>query len=435
MRHGGIISAAIEVLADIEARHRPASEALRDWGLAHRFAGAGDRAAIGNLVFDALRRRASIAWRMGEDSARGLALGAYVFTWGRSVPDLEAELAADRHAPPPLSEAERRALGAGSLEGAPEHVRGDYPQWLEGRMARAFGAAAAQEGAALAERAPVDLRVNTLKATRDKVLRSLARLSPEPARFAADGIRIAVGPGPARPPHVVAEPGFGKGWFELQDEGSQLAAALASVQAGMQVADVCAGAGGKTLALAAAMANTGQIYAWDADRHRLGDIHPRLQRAGARNVQVLRAGETEALSRCAGRMDVALVDAPCTGSGAWRRRPDAKWRVSERALHARLAEQQTALDVAAPLVRPGGRLVYITCSVLAEENEDQIAVFLADHAGFALVPPAQVIAAALAPDRIAAFEAATLARPGGLLMTPRLTGTDGFFVAVLERVA
>lgn len=435
MKHGGIISAAIEVLADMEARHRPAAEALRDWGLSHRFAGSGDRAAVGNLVFDALRRRASLAWRMGSPSPRALAIGAYCFVWAATLERLEVAFASDRHAPAPLTDSERTALRTGTLAVAPRHVAGDIPEWMDGALERVFGAEVAEEGRALAERAPVDLRVNAVKSSRDRVLKSLQRFSPVPTRFSPHGIRLAVGSGPARPPHVLAEPGYRKGWFEVQDEGSQLAALLAGAAPGMQVADICAGAGGKTLALAARLGNSGQVYAWDIDRRRLADIHERVQRAGARNVQVLRAGEPDALASLAGRMDLVLVDAPCTGSGTWRRRPDAKWRVTEQALVARTAEQKAALDMAAPLVRPGGRLVYVTCSLLAEENEDQVAGFVTDHEGFAPLAPPDVIAAALPAEVADELAVAALPRPGGLLMTPRRTATDGFFVAVLQRTA
>jgi 16S rRNA (cytosine967-C5)-methyltransferase len=256
MKHGGIISAAIEVLADIEARHRPTTEALRDWGVAHRFAGSGDRAVLGNLVFDALRCRASIAWRMGTDSPRALAIGAYGFLWAGNPEQVEAIFSGDRHAPEPLTDAEKVALRSASLDDAPPHVAGDYPEWLHGALERVFGEQAAAEGRALAMRAPVDLRVNSLKSTRDRVLAGLSDFAAQPTPFSDCGVRVPVGDGPARAPNVISEPGYRKGWFEVQDEGSQLAALLSCVRPAMQVADICAGAGGKTLAMAAAMSRT-----------------------------------------------------------------------------------------------------------------------------------------------------------------------------------
>ena len=238
----------------------------------------------------------------------------------------------------------------------------------------------------------------------------------------------------AKSPAIHAEPAFIKGMVEVQDEGSQLAALLAGAWPGEQVVDLCAGAGGKTLALAAAMENHGQIYATDSDKRRLAPIHARLERAGARNIQVRTPrSTTDVLADVAGRADLVLIDAPCTGIGAWRRNPDAKWRVRPGALAARLKEQITVFETAAGLVKPGGRIAYVTCSVLAEENEDQVRGFLGRHGEFALVPPGEVVRAL--GEQASAFARAVLTSESGLLMTPRLTGTDGFFVSVLMRRA
>jgi 16S rRNA (cytosine967-C5)-methyltransferase len=424
-------SAAIEVLADIAQRKRPASEALKDWGLGHRFAGSGDRAAIGNLVFDCLRKRASAAAAMGEETPRSLVLRTLVAGWGMTPDEVAALCDGSRFAPPPPSEAELACLRREIPGDAPAHVRGDYPEWLAAAFADAFGERAAAEGAALSARAPVDLRVNTLKATREKVLKALHRLDAAPTPRSPLGVRIAQAPGPGRSPNVEAEAAHGKGWFEVQDEGSQLAALLSGAGPRQQVIDLCAGAGGKTLALAGLMQNTGQLYAYDSDRVRLRPIFERLKRAGARNVQVLEAGEEGALSPLDGKMDLVVIDAPCTGSGVWRRRPDAKWRLSPEMLEARCAEQRAVLDEGAPLVKPGGRLVYVTCSVLPPENRGQVDDFLARHGDFKLMPWRAAWGAALpsAPPPSADGSDETL------LMTPLSHGTDGFFVAVMQRAA
>jgi 16S rRNA (cytosine967-C5)-methyltransferase len=224
---------------------------------------------------------------------------------------------------------------------------------------------------------------------------------------------------------------FLKGLVEVQDEGSQLSALLAGARPGEQVVDLCAGAGGKTLALAAAMDNRGQIYATDSDKRRLAPIHARLERAGARNVQVRTPkGAADALADLAGRADLVLIDAPCTGTGAWRRNPDAKWRVRPGALRERLKEQAQALDRAAGLVRPGGRIAYVTCSVLEEENGVQVRAFVGRHPEFAVAPPAEV-ATALA-ERALLFRHAVKLSDAGLLMTPRRTDTDGFFYSLMR---
>jgi 16S rRNA (cytosine967-C5)-methyltransferase len=295
-----------------------------------------------------------------------------------------------------------------------------------------MGGRAAAEGAALAARAPVDLRVNTLKAGRDKVLKALRRFDAVPTPYAPAGVRIAQAPGPGKSPHVEAEPGHGKGWYEVQDEGSQLATLLAGARSRQQAIDLCAGAGGKTLALAALMENTGQLYAYDADRLRLRPIFERLKRAGARNVQVLPAADREALAKLDGKMDLVLIDAPCTGSGVWRRRPDAKWRLSPAMLEARRTEQIAVLDEGAVLVKPGGRLAYVTCSVLPAENRDQVDAFLARRPEFRLIPWPELWQHAL-PDVTPVPSADGSAET--LLMTPLSHGTDGFFVAVVQRSA
>ena len=221
---------------------------------------------------------------------------------------------------------------------------GDYPQWLDPHLTRVFGDERAEEGAALASRAPLDLRVNTLKADRDEAARSIADLAPEPTRWSPHGLRIKLRPD-AKSPSVHSEPAYIKGLVEIQDEGSQLAALLAGAKPGGQVVDLCAGGGGKTLALAAAMGGKGQLYATDDDKRRLAPIHDRLDRAGARNVQVRtpRSDDNE-LSDLTGLVDLVLIDAPCTGIGTWRRNPDAKWRMRPGALDVRLKEQAEVLE-------------------------------------------------------------------------------------------
>jgi 16S rRNA (cytosine967-C5)-methyltransferase len=425
------ISAAIEVVADIAARRRPAADALKDWGLSHRFAGSGDRAAIAGIVYDALRRRASSAYVMKDEGARAIVLG--MLRLERKLdPDAIGRLAdGARFAPQPLSDDERARLAAADLSDAPPWAAGDYPQWLDAHLARVFEAERTQEGAALASRAPLDLRVNTLKSDREAVAAALDDLGPRPTRWSPLGLRVALG-ADAKSPAIHAEPAFIKGTIEVQDEGSQLAALLAAAKPGEQVIDLCAGAGGKTLALAAAMQNHGQLYATDTDKRRLAPIHDRLARAGVHNVQVRTPKSAgDALAGLERHADLVFIDAPCTGIGAWRRNPDAKWRVRPGALAQRCKEQAAALDRAAALVKPGGRIAYVTCSLLAEENGDQVRSFLARQEDFAPMPPAEV-ANALG-ERAYLFRRAVLMSEEGLLMTPRRTDTDGFYVSMLLR--
>ena len=424
------VQAALEALADLETRRRPAAEALKDWGLAHRFAGSGDRAAIASLVYDALRRKASSCWLMGEDSPRAQVLGALASLRRAGLGEIEALFSGERFAPPPLSEGERVRLASATLEGAPDHVRGDYPEWLAPAFAESFGAEAAAAGAALASRAPVDLRVNTLKSNRDKALAALAHLSPEPTPFSPVGLRIAV-KGDGRGPALSAEALYIKGHIEVQDEASQLAALVSGAAPGAQVLDLCAGAGGKTLALAPLLAGKGQLYATDDDGRRLAPLYARLERSGARNVQVRapRGPDADPVADLVGRCDLVLVDAPCTGSGAWRRSPDAKWRVRPGALDERMKDQAKILERAMKYVKPGGRLVYVTCSVLKAENEDRVTAFLENREDFLPLDAATMARAAGLPE-LARF-ASTLGP--GLRLDPLHSGTDGFYIAGLTR--
>jgi len=264
------------------------------------------------------------------------------------------------------------------------------------------------------------------------VLASLSHLGARPTPFSPLGLRIELS-ADARNPGIQAEETFIKGLVEVQDEGSQIAALLSAAKPGEQVIDLCAGAGGKTLALAAMMQGKGRLIATDRDKRQLAPIHERLSRAGVHNADIRAPkGEADPLADIKASADLVLIDAPCTGTGTWRRNPDAKWRMRPGALEIRLKDQVEVLDRAVSLVKAGGRIAYITCSVLPAENGEQIRAFLARHGGFALAPPAETVTALW--DKAEEFAAAALQTPEGWLMTPRRTGTDGFFVSVLRRV-
>ncbi|WP_274629884.1 RsmB/NOP family class I SAM-dependent RNA methyltransferase [Arvimicrobium flavum] len=427
MRLGGRLAAAIEVIDDIERGPRPVADAMKDWGLSHRFAGAGDRAAIGNIVYDALRRKRSSAWLLDADTPRALAFGALLGQADASPAQLNAELEGDRFAPAMLDDTELSTIARQREIVPPDAVRADCSDWCAPLLQEAYGEAWVDEARAMAERPPLDLRVNTLKADEGRVLAELEGTGAVPTALARHGLRIPPIAGLGRHPNVQAEAAFQNGWFEVQDEGSQIAADLAGATPAMQVLDYCAGAGGKTLALAAAMENHGQIFAHDAEKQRLKPIFERLQRAGVRNAQVVsRVGELEKHKE---QFDLVVVDAPCTGSGTWRRRPDAKWRLSERQLEVRRAEQSDILDKTSAFVKPGGMLAYITCSIFEAENFGQIDAFLQRTPGWAPV------------DHVALWNgrfphAAGRARVDfnrGIRLSPLLTGTDGFYFAGLRR--
>ncbi|WP_068081877.1 RsmB/NOP family class I SAM-dependent RNA methyltransferase [Polycladidibacter stylochi] len=431
MRDGGRLAAAIEILTEIENKRRPVQEALKEWGASHRFAGSGDRVAIGNLVFDALRHKLSFAARMNATSPRALTLATYCWGWGYSVDHLDQTLKSDNYAPEQLSEEEFSALAATEKPEMAKYEAADIPEWLFDYFEQAYGDEAVAIGQALSARAPIDLRCNSLKMSRDKLLGKLSHLKASQTNVTPTAVRLDPVVGPRKAPHVQAEEGFRKGWFELQDEASQIAAILVGAKAGEQVLDLCAGGGGKSLALSAQMQNKGQIYAYDASKLRLAPLYERMARAGARNIQIIdpQTGDLDSLK---GKMDRVLVDAPCSGTGVWRRRPDTKWRVTPNALQGRLDEQRKVLESAKYFVRDGGILIYATCSLIADENQQQIDWFLNENPNFKQLD--------LLEDYKSCFSCRREELPmhdkkGSLTLSPLHTKTDGFFIAKLQKVA
>lgn len=426
MRLGGRVQAAVEVLEDMEKRKRPVAAALRDWGLSHRFAGSGDRAAIGNIVYDTLRKKLSQSTAVQSDEIRLNVFATLLRQWRYSDAELSPLLHEDKFAPAYPTPQEIELICSDS-DDIPDHARADIPQWCVDSFEANFNDEWVSEARALSNRPPLDIRVNTLKSNREKIEKQLARSKAKPTKLAATGLRIAPGNRDSRLPNVQAEAGFQKGWFEIQDEGSQIVSDLIFARPGEKVMDYCAGAGGKTLALAATMENKGQIHAYDNDKTRLAPIHERLKRAGTRNVQV--HSPDDDLSALRDKMDKVVIDAPCTGSGTWRRRPDAKWRLTRENLETRLREQEEALSQGAQYVRPGGVLAYITCSLLPEENENQIYSFIDDNPGFEILSAGEVWQDLFGFDNLQPWSSDMKS----ITLTPASTGTDGFYFAVMQR--
>ncbi|HBS32892.1 MAG TPA: MFS transporter [Parvularcula sp.] len=443
MRMAGRVAAAILILEDFERRRVPLKTALADWARGARYAGAKDRAAIAGLCLDVLRRRRSLSAAIGDEGVRATMLAHLRLFEGLS-PDAVAALAAEApHGPGALSEAEAARLStlrafereSAREGGAPISVASDFPAWLEGAVQRAFGGAALSELAAFAARADIDLRLNTLRTSPEKALAALETVGAAPAPFLKTAARIAAPTSEERAPAVTVIPAFNRGWVEVQDLGSQIAAAAAGEIGRAQVLDYCAGGGGKTLALASLMRGAGQLYAYDDDARRLQPLYERARRAGVRNLQIINPStDKAALAALEARMDVVFIDAPCTGAGTWRRHPDTKWRLSPQQLDRRIEEQDEVLRDAARFVKPGGRLVYATCSFLMEENEDRLAAFLLGHPAFV---ETRALDAVLASGLLVEGAHEALARcetpNGALRLTPSRTRTDGFFIATLER--
>ena len=393
---------AIDILDGLNATAQPAERYLKDWFKARRFAGSGDRRAIAERVFQIFRHHARFAHRLQSDTPRALAIASLLAEGG----DPES-LFTGGYGPAPLTDAERAAIAQPPAD-APLWVQGEFPEFLEGELTRAFGTRLLQELCAFQDRAPVDLRVNTLKAARDQVLESLKAdgFDVAPTPLAPDGIRCA--PGAALNKHALFEAGS----FEIQDEAAQLASTLAGAKPGMRVLDLAAGAGGKALALAAAMQNQGEIIASDIRGPALAELETRAARAGASIIRTKLLSTPPDYAVLEGPYDIVFLDSPCSGSGTWRRQPELKWRLSPERLAGFTATQDRLLAQAGRLAAnspSGGRLIYATCSVLPCENEDRVAAFLAENPRFSR----------LAPD----FKA-----------SPAATGTDGFYAAILGQL-
>jgi 16S rRNA (cytosine967-C5)-methyltransferase len=429
---GAQVAAAIDILAAIDIGERPADDVAADYFRRRRYIGAKDRAHIADHVYSVLRRRPALDWWIAKHAVdigpRSRVLVALALTAGWRSETIVSCCDGHRFRPAPLNEAEERlirGLATRTLR-HPEMSRAvanELPDWLLPYFERVFGKGLEREMAALNAGAPIDLRVNLLKADREAARRALAveGIAAEPTPWSSIGLRLT---------ERVVLGGLAAvkdGLVEVQDEGSQLAALLVDARPGMRVVDFCAGAGGKTLALAAQMANRGKLVACDVSARRLEKGTRRLRRAGVGNVErrALTSERDKWVKHHAGRFDRVLVDAPCLGTGTWRRNPGDKWRVTPEELADLIVRQQQILSSAARLVRPGGRLVYATCSVLHGENEAQADAFLAATPDFSLLPVARVWAETIGG-----------ASPGGdpyLRLTPARHGTDGFFVAIFER--
>ena len=431
MKLGGRIQASIEVLDDILKQRTPATMALRDWGKANRYAGSKDRSAVGNIVHDALRRKSSIGWRMDDESSRALALGTLVFGWNKTADEIAAVFKDDKFAPSALTEHEIKVLGGAiSTDDAPDWIKADVPEWLWPAFANNFGEEAVSEAIALTKRPPLDIRVNTIKSNTDKVREALAAFGAIPCDISPVGFRIEAKGQDARLPNIQSEEIYQTGGIEIQDEGSQLVSLLMRARAGEKVLDYCAGGGGKSLAVAADMDNSGAVHAFDIDKRRLAPLYQRAMRAGADVIDV-RNPPFQSLNDLKGKMDKVLIDAPCTGVGTWRRKPDAKWRVNEDALERRNNEQGKILRQAQDYLRPGGLMFYVTCSMLAEENEAQVYGFLEENDRFELLSAGEVW-----EERFGTECPKPWSEDGQTVtLTPASTNTDGFFFAVMEKKA
>ena len=431
MTPGGRLAAAIELLATIDdTPNRPADGVANDFFRARRFIGGGDRRAVSDRVWRVLRARRRLDWwivRAGGAPTARMRVAASLLLEGWTADGVRQSFSGGQFGPATLIAPEKAVVAA--LAGhtllhpdMPLAVAAEVPDWLLPRLVDRWGDETEAEMLATLDPAPLDLRVNLLAGTREEAEAALRAegLEPAPTPLSPWGLRVE------ERRTVTSGRAFQSGLVEVQDEGSQLVAALVDPGPDMRVVDWCAGAGGKTLALAAAMRNRGHVVACDVSARRLEGATRRLRRAGAHNVErhLIVPGD-KWTKRRAGSFDRVLVDAPCTGTGTWRRNPDARSRLQPTDLAELVVKQAAILDDAARLARAGGRLVYATCSVLPEENEAQVAAFLQRRPEFAIMPLSRVWPFPSPPPGPGPF----------LSLTPRRHNTDGFFAAVLERRA
>lgn len=434
MRPAARVAAAIDLLGLIEVLDRPADRVVERWFKDHRFAGSKDRAAINEIVYGVVRNRAMLAWDVGRLThehmvgPRSLALAELVRSRNLDRTSIEDLFDSSQYGPPALSEEEssllKKLLSKSSADpNPPDSVRVNCPDWLFGVIRDSLGESTVAELRAMQQRPMLGLRTNTINATPEEAMCALGEegVTAErcPHARTALGIHGKVS--------IRGTRAYRDGLVEIQDEGSIIAAALVDAQKGHTVVDVCAGAGGKSLALAANMMNTGVIHACDVNSARLQRMMPRLRRAGVSNVRPLKISgvddpQLDALTSSADRV---LVDAPCTGTGTIRRNPDLPWRLSPTDIERNTLLQQKILVGAANLVVPRGRLIYVTCSLLESENRGQIKEFLATHSNYK--------ALAIGPIWSETLSSPISGLTDSVLLTPARFGTDGFFIAVLER--
>ncbi len=452
------LAAAASVLDSIAQGRQPAEAVLKAWGAANRYAGSKDRRAIADRVYKVLRARGRLSWIMGgREDGRALVIGSLAALDGLTLEEIEALHSGDGYGPRPLSKQERSRITAGEGE-LPGWVQAGLPEFVVEDFKATFGDRWTEEARELMQpRAPIDLRVNLTKATVEEVEAELREAGLEPTRTPGSpvGLRLASEP----PPNVQALEAFKAGRIEIQDEGSQIVCALAGAAPGMTVVDYCAGGGGKTLGLAADLfpsplagegggrsptdegsrkwspvdvevpaeggetphptrfaghllpqGEKGRLIASDVVAKRLENIRPRLARAGVEAELRLIGQNGGGMEDLNGAADLVFVDAPCSGSGTWRRRPEDAWRLSAEEVERLHGLQVRILSEAARLVKPGGRLAYVTCSMLSRENEASADAFEAAHPDFAPVGARR-------------------------RLSPASTNTDGFFFALYERTA
>jgi 16S rRNA (cytosine967-C5)-methyltransferase len=432
------LSATIDILEAIENTNTAANNVTRAYFRSRRYAGSKDRRAVSNHVFNVIRHRARLDWWISgalgnlKPTARLRTLASLLILDKEDPAGIHSLFHGSAYSPNPLSPEEKEMVNnltdkALHHQAMPIGVIHEVPEWLDKILQKQWGESYHREMTALNFTAPVDVRVNTGRVSRNQARKSLSidDIKTEPTTLSPIGLRLY------ERADLERTKAFKKGLIEVQDEGSQLVALLCEVKPGMTVVDYCAGAGGKTLALANNMAlqgektENGSLIACDVSEKRLSLMDDRLKRAGVYKMRKLVLNDTDAVKKLERNADRVLVDAPCSGIGSWRRHPESRWKLTQQLLDQHIDEQRNILTNAARLIKLGGRLIYATCSLLEQENQKQIANFLKDHSDFRLLPIKEIWARSIGTK--------CPTEDIDLLLSPATTNTDGFYCAVLER--
>lgn len=428
MRAEAHLAAAIEILSTLFETGQPTDKFLDGYFKSNRYAGSKDKRAIRGIIYDIYRNLRQYEYVIGSAAPRSLVI-SYLIGQGLDATQIAEKFNGEKYAAANLSDDETKAIAdAKNLDTAPQAVLLNLAEWQYDRFNNQFGEQTESELKALNQTASLDVRVNIAQTTVDDAKKALSKLGLESSAMALSPIGLRLEP----TTQLTQSPSYRYGAVEIQDEAAQVASLLAGAKPKMSVVDYCAGGGGKTLALAAQMENKGQVYALDIDLARLRAIKPRIDRAKLHNIQTHKLGNektNQLMYELADNIDITFVDAPCSGTGTWRRAPDARFNLTEDTLNQIVQRQSQILESAAKLVKQGGRLIYATCSLFTEENEAQVTKFLENNPEFELLNYAdewEIYVKTDVPKSASSLE-------GTLLLTPHQHQTDGFFVALMQR--
>ncbi|MAU87466.1 MAG: hypothetical protein CML83_06820 [Rhodobiaceae bacterium] len=429
MKFSSQIQSSIEILEQIIVRYKTIPMATKEWSADNRFAGSSDRSIIINIINMAMRRKNSSAYLLNDDSPRSIIIGALFNELKYDIEIISSIFNNEKYAPSSLTSDEIKSLNGANqrLIKAEDWIKFDVQESLLSEYVATFKDDIEDQLLKLSSMPDLDIRVNTLKTNSENVSKAISKYNPMPTNYSPYAMRLKSDGILFKYPNLENTISYNKGHFETQNEGSQISAILSGAIPRMQILDFCAGQGGKSAILSAIMENTGQIYLHDIDESRLKNVPDRMKRLGVKNYQIKM--NLEYKKKEEKLFDIVFVDAPCSGSGTWRRKPDLKWKFNPEKLASNIKDQYEILNNSKTYVKVGGNLVYVTCSVFDSENDKQIQTFLANSPNFKLIPYQEnwLIKKNPIPKNSKLHNKETL------LLSPMTHNTDGFFVAILKR--